>query len=375
MRSRCRLSIAIPAKNERASITQALNAFVDQRNLDGTRLDPRSFEVIVLANDCDDDTESVARAFAALHSAYEIRVVSRRLPRNAAHVGSARRMALDLAVERQCLAHGDAGIVGTTDADSIVDRFWVARTLTELANVDAVAGCVEISDTERNAMEAPLRVLYDRERAYRRAIGDVEARFDPRPFDPPSRHDSFVGASFAVRVATYTAAGGSPIVPRLEDVAFARALRRIDARIRHSYDVRVSTSGRVNARVDGGFGSFLDDLRTRGARHESFPVESGRRLVLRAKARGSLRAYWAHPADIKSLEASARTYNLTTRALFEVVDPFAPFGETIDRVEALGIAFEALPDEPVEVALATLRDATSTLPSFESRTNATLGSA
>jgi glycosyltransferase involved in cell wall biosynthesis len=356
-REDCRLSIAIPAKNERAKIVRALRAFTEQRNHDGSLLDPKTFEVLILANDCNDDTEGVSLAYAAQRCEYAFHVVSGNLPPNTAHVGTARRIALDLAFERQRSIRGAAGIIATTDADSVVDQYWIASTLAELTRADAVAGYVEISEFERQGMQVPLRVLYDRECAYRRAIGEVEARFDPRPFDPPRRHDAFVGASFAVRVETYAAAGGLPPLRKLEDLAFERALRRIDARVRHSYDVRVATSARANARVDGGFGSFIDDLRTRGSRHESFPVESGTRRVLRAKARAHLRRSWMDSTDTEALSATAEAYGITLDALRMLIEPLSPFGHTLDRIDAQGIAFEALPDEPVEIALATLRAA------------------
>jgi hypothetical protein len=358
-RAGCRLTIAIPAKNERETIARTMHAFTEQRDLDGSRLDPRTFEVLILANDCEDDTAGTARAFAATYPAFAFVVLSRSLPRGAAHVGTARRLALDLALARQRAARGDGGMIASTDADSIVDPYWVASTLAEFARADAVAGHVEIAEAERQAMEVPLRVLYDRERAYRHAVGAVEARFDPRPFDPPRRHDAFVGASFAVRVGTYAAAGGLPALPKLEDLAFERALRRIDARVRHSYEVRVTTSGRASARVDGGFGSFIVDLRARGARHETFFVESGLRRVLRAKARGLLRESWTYPSEPANLSAAADAYVMTSRTLRSLIDPFSPFGESLDRIEAHGVAFETLPDEPVESALATLRDVLS----------------
>ena len=357
IRPQCRLTVAIPAKNEAGAIERALEAFAAQRDLDGLVLDPLLFEIIVFANDCSDDTAAVVRNFAARNPGYAVHVFERALPRGAAHVGTARRIVLDAAYDRQVQANGTTGIIASTDADSAVGPFWVARTFEEMRRVDAVAGFVEISASERDAMEAPLRVLYDRELAYRRALGEVEASFDPREFDPPHRHASFVGASFAVRGAAYEAAGRLPALARLEDVAFSLALRRIDARVCHPYDVHVETSGRVVARVPGGFGAFIEELRERGARRETFLVENGRRMVLRARARGALRAYWTSPKNREALANAASLYGTPPSVLAGLLDTAAPFGETLERVEALPIAFEALPDETVEASLATLRAA------------------
>jgi hypothetical protein len=352
---RCRISVAIPAKNEERYIVRALEAFARQRSLDGRRLDPRTFEVVVLANDCSDGTAAVVRRFASDHPEQRIVLASCALPPGAAHIGTARRFALDLAADRQSHVRGDAGVLASTDADSQVDRLWIARTLAEMTRVDAVAGHVEIGDDERARMEAPLRLLYDRERSYRRTYGEMEAWLDPRPYDPPSRHDSLVGASFAVRVGTYVRAGRLPAIPRLEDVAFARALLRSDARIRHSYDVRVTTSSRTGARVAGGFGTFLDDLRERSSKRATFAVENARRSIKRAAMRCMLRDVWSGSRDAAILAEIGRTYGIDRATVCEFIDASAPFGASADRFAALSPAFERLPDEPVDSALATLR--------------------
>lgn len=354
---RCRLTVAIPAKNEERCIATALDAFAGQRESDGRPVDPRSFEVLVLANDCSDATAEVVRRFAADNTGLRVLLVACALPSDSAHVGAARRIALDLALDRRLATRGPVGALASTDADSVVDRLWIARTLIALESADAVAGHVELAVSERDGLEAGARALYDRERAYRRALGEMEAVFDPRPFDPPRRHDSFVGASFAVRAKTYVAAGRLPVLSRLEDVAFARALRDIDASIRHSYDVTVATSARSLARVDGGFASFVDDLRERGKRRDSFLVESARRSIARADARAALRSFWNSGADAVAANVAAHVYGVLAATLGELVDPFAPFGESLARVEAAGAWFEALPDEPVEDAVATLRAA------------------
>jgi hypothetical protein len=61
--------------------------------------------------------------------------------------------------------------------------------------------------------------------------------------------------------------------------------------------------------------------------------------------------------DTEALSATAEAYGITLDALRMLIEPLSPFGHTLDRIDAQGIAFEALPDEPVEIALATLRAA------------------
>jgi hypothetical protein len=205
-------------------------------------------------------------------------------------------------------------------------------------------------------MLAPLRLLYDRERTYRRLLGELEVAEDPKPYDPAPRHDGFVGASFAVTADVYRRAGGLPAKPRLEDQAFARALQRIDARIRHSYLVRVATSARRNARVEGGFGSFIEDLAIRGERRESFPVLSARRSINEARARAALRNIRLHQEDEIDIARARYFFQLDTRALRRIVDETGTFGEAFERALKLGSPRSYEP-EPVESAIANLRAA------------------
>ena len=283
----CRIGIVMPAKNEADVVEHALAAFAAQRDTSGTALDPRSYEILVFCNDCDDGTAAVARRFARRRPDLAVHVVEAAFAAESAHVGTARRAALDLAASRFTSAERTAGTIASVDADTIVDPTWVASMLAEIAHADAVAGHVLVAGDERDRMLAPLRLLYDRECEYRRMLGVVEARYDPLPYDVGPRHDSFVGASFAVTVAAYAASGGLPPLPRLEDLAFAQALQRIDARIRHSYAVRAHTSARQTSRVAGGFGSFVAELATKSGPRSTFAVRAARAAVGERASAGS----------------------------------------------------------------------------------------
>jgi hypothetical protein len=354
----CRLTVAIPAKNEETFVSRALAALAAQRDERGARLDPRLFDVIVYCNDCSDATAERARRFAQEAADVAIHVVEARLPRTAAHVGTARRNALELAVGRFEAAERPDGIVASTDADSVVDLRWVATMLREMRGADAVAGHVTIDASERDAMLAPLRLRYDRELVYRREIGFAEARFDPRPHDPFPRHDSFVGANFATTVSAYRRAGGLTPLSRLEDLAFSQALERIDARIRHSYDAAVVTSARSIARVDGGFGTFLTELSALGKHRGDYLVRSARAIVEDAMARNLLRAYRSGVLEHEGVATLCDLTQLSESALGRSAEGTRTFGAFWETVRARAPQ-RTYPHEPVQSAIQSLRIALS----------------
>ncbi len=369
----CRMTVVMPAKNEEALIRRALLAFAAQRDANGTRLDLATFDVIVYCNDCTDATADRARRFAREASGLSIHVVDARLPSTAAHVGTARRNALELATRRFEAARRIDGIVASTDADSIVDATWVATMLREIRDVDAVAGHVTIDVSDRDAMLAPLRLLYDRELVYRRELGFAEARFDPRPYDPFPRHDSFVGANFATTVMAYRRAGGLAPLPRLEDLAFSRALELVDARIRHTYDATVVTSARSIARVDGGFGAFLTELSTLGERKREYLVRSGRAIVEDAMARKLLRAYWLGDDSDETLDALSDLVEQTESTLRASVGEARTFGGFWETVRSRAPQ-RAYAHEPVQSAILSLRSALSdAMPRIPTRSNVASG--
>jgi hypothetical protein len=347
----CRLTVLIPARNEASSIQRALDAFARQTG-------SSAFEVIVFANNCTDATAERARIATRAQGRFHAYVVEGSLPSASAHVGSARKLLMDAAAERLIAAARPTGIVATTDADTIVAPDWVANTHVEMLRADAVAGFVEVAARDRQQMPAPVRRLYARETALRRALTEIEDLIDPRPEDPPPRHGAFVGASFAVTAEQYMRAGGIPAVPCLEDREFMFALRRIDARIRHSLRVRASTSGRREARVSGGFGAFIDHLHRHGASGESVNVEDPRILIFQFERRAILRRLWQ--GTITDAECARLWESLDTGATCRPpsLDRSLPFGSAFERaMSALDPPQPYLPKICVELALQLLREA------------------
>jgi hypothetical protein len=285
------ISVIIPAKDEADNLPATLAAFAVQTDLNGQLLDPSTFEVLVLANNCRDQTASVVRNFAQQHPALAIHVAEVKLPPLEAHVGQARRLLMDEACRRLECITGASGIIASTDADTRVASTWLAATQLEMqAGADAVGGRIFPERAPRQNYSVRRTHLHDA--AYRLFRARLEALLDPEPADPWPRHHQHFGASLAITVAAYRQVGGLPVVPFLEDEALWQALRRHDLRLRHSPAVQVTTSARYAGRVAVGLSWQLREW-ARMTRQQREPlVESGTALATEWTARRKLRQLW-----------------------------------------------------------------------------------
>jgi hypothetical protein len=57
----CEVSVIIPAKDEAQTIAATLTALANQTDLNGQPLNPLTYEIIVLANNCTDESATIAR--------------------------------------------------------------------------------------------------------------------------------------------------------------------------------------------------------------------------------------------------------------------------------------------------------------------------
>ena len=273
--------VAIPAKNEAERIAMSLNGLDRQTHC------PDS--VILLLNNCTDETEIIARQMApALR--YRLDVISRDLPPDQASAGHARRMAMAWAAEQ---ASSD-GILLTTDADAVVPIDWVAHNRAVLhAGIDVVCGRAVIDPVDVAKIPAHLHADDALECALIALLDDLAWMLDPEMHDPPFRHTEASGASLAVSVHAFHQVGGIPAIPSGEDRAFVRALWMIDARVRHDPAIRVTVSGRTDGRAQGG---MAETIRRRMIRQDEFTddqlepaLDAFRRYGLRNRARRAWR--------------------------------------------------------------------------------------
>ncbi|EWY37558.1 glycosyl transferase family A [Skermanella stibiiresistens SB22] len=283
------MSVAIPAHDEEERLRDCLDGFTRQVDGHGRPLDPACFEVILLLNNCSDGSAIVAHRHAARHPRLGLHIVDLVLAPQHAHVGWARRLAMDEALNRFRLLGRAGGVIATTDADTIVAPDWVARTLAEIdAGADAVGGKLMLPPVNLLDGDPQLKRATLLHRRYERLTDRMASLLDPDPADPWPRHGDHGGASLAATARAYLRAGGLPPLPTGEDQAFHRALRRSGARFRHSPRVRVFTSDRQDGRAAGGMAATLAGWRTSLANGNDILVECPDAIARRIGGGGPL---------------------------------------------------------------------------------------
>ncbi len=280
--------IAIPVRDEEERLPACLRALARQRDGFGRPIPPGLVRVVVFANNCTDESASLARKLGGGLS-LNVRVVEARLARAAAHAGNARRGAMDLAEAWLAEGGGWDGVILTTDADSQVAPNWIAENLAAFeAGAEAVLGRIAL-DGEGEFLPEALHQRGQLEDAYERLLTELSWLLDPLDYNPWPHHATISGATLGVTRAAYCRAGRLPRVPLGEDKALIAALSRQDARIRYSPTVHVITSGRTDGRAPGG---VADTLGIRSREPEAFcdeALEPFRTAFARAAWRGRLR--------------------------------------------------------------------------------------
>jgi hypothetical protein len=277
-RTRPRIVVAIPVRNEELHIGRCLRALADQKAVLPDR-------VLLFLNGCTDGTEGRIRDVARGLN-LDIAMVKRELRGAEANAGFARRLALRHAAD----GLDGQDVLMTTDADGQVAPDWIELNVESLRRgADAVCGRAEIDPDD--ALRIPQHLRDDDAKECRLAtlLDELASLLDPDPSDPWPRHTESSGASIAVTVAAFRGAGGIPPVPSGEDRAFIASIRRFDGRIRHDPSITVTVSGRVQGRAPGG---MADTIRRRIMQQDEFAdptIEPAgdrfRRLSLRAHAR------------------------------------------------------------------------------------------
>jgi hypothetical protein len=261
-----------------------------------------------------------------------LHVAELNLPDHLAHVGQARRLLMDAAGQRLMSVAGFRGVIATTDADTVVSPTWLSAILSEIEQgADVVGGRILIHPEDLQTMEPGARSLHLRDVGYRFLVSLLESQIDPPPGDPWPRHFQHFGASVALTTRAYLRSGGLPVRPSLEDVALYDRMVQIDARIRHSPDVRVFTSARPHGRTDFGFAVQLQRWSEMQHSGQPFYVRSADEIVNELRLRRSVRSAWrliseGERPDELPLTMLARTIGVTPTFIADVLMNARPFG-------------------------------------------------
>ncbi|PZV08969.1 MAG: glycosyl transferase [Leptolyngbya sp.] len=363
-----RVSVIVPVRNEAEMLPTTLQALADQIDFEGNCLDFKSYEVIVFANNCTDASAAIARQFAQQHPQFQLHVIEQTLPQAEAHIGRVRRTLMDEAHRRLQGLGQRHGIIASTDGDSQVDRQWIAAMRHEIAQgADAVGGRTVTHRAERAALDRATKTSYLRFVGYRYLVKQLEDYLDPDPFDRAPRHYQFFGANFAVTHEMYALAGGMPLLPTSEDVAFHQAIVKVGAKVRHSTLMRVTTSARRQGRAAQGLADRLSQFQTLGQRQQSFLVASAAEVRAKLLVRRDLRRCWmqATSDQLRAALAPQRLAQLANRLtvplaeLHEAIEQSVTFGELVQRVEqcqqTMGVWQQQWTAVPIELAIADLR--------------------
>jgi glycosyltransferase involved in cell wall biosynthesis len=361
----CEASIVVPARDEGVRIEKCLSALVGQVDSDGKPIDGSKYEVVVLANNCYDETAARARTFGARHPRLVLHVVEIELPPERSYVGCARKLLMDEACRRFFLLGRPDGIIVSTDADSFVDPGWIAGIIREVdAGADAVGGRIVADRVERLLLDPSVELTYLRQVAYDFLIAELEDLIDPDPFDPFPRHFNHIGASLAVTAGLYARIGGLPDVLEDEDKALYRAILRSGGRFRHSLDVRVTTSARLDGRVERGFSAGLRHFGSMEEQSRPLLVESASGSEIRLLARRTLRelnrkVQLNRPLTSSQVRGAARSLGISDSWLWREIHRSQTWGQLMERVDlrqkAEGEWEQLWPPMSLERAVAALR--------------------
>ncbi|MGN8119521.1 glycosyltransferase [Labrys sp. 22185] len=293
--------IAIPACNEEERISRCLAALAVQRDKRGQRIPFEAYLVLVFANNCTDATAARA-ADICNGTGLRIDVVSVASSEELSSAGLARKAAMDIAAEQLEAADLHNGVIMTTDADSIVSPSWLASTWLEFSEgADCVAGYIDADPREFVELGSSFQYRGFLEEHYHALVAEIFALLDPRPHDPWRNHQVNSGASLAVTLRMYRAIGGLPAKATGEDAALALAVECLGGKVRHSMDVCVTTSCRLDGRAVGG---AADAMKLRHAEPDA-PCDQELESVFAVTKKAWLKGHLRRSSNIGFMEESA----------------------------------------------------------------------
>ena len=325
--------VAVPARNEEALLPRLIAALGRQTSSAHAGMggvyaggsNPLRLEVVIVLNNTVDGSKAAVEKAARRAPWLRIRVEEVNYAPEQAHVGSARRRAMEISAELQ-----PAGVILTTDADAVPADDWIEANLRAIsAGADLVGGRIT-GDSEEEKLLGPGFLRRAALHARHAALCDeLAAVIDPLPHDPWPRHQDHTGASLAVRSSVYSAVGGLDPTPFREDLVFVSKVRSEGYLVAHPLDVAVTVSARTFGRAPGGMADCLRAWLREEAAGVAVRVECPRAVEARLLRRKAIRGLASGGNEPRLLSAAA----LVER--FAADEPDAP--ATVEAERAIPI--------------------------------------
>lgn len=337
--------VAIPARNEEERLPQLLHALAHQKGISRGI----SLPVVVILNNCTDRSAAVAAAEAARSPLLAIDIIEVEFADDDAHVGSARR----LAMEQAALSFNGVanGVILTTDADAVPPPNWVAANLRAIADgADIVGGRICGDPNEERELGQEFCERAAAYLAYSALKDHLASLVDPLPYDPWPRHWDHTGASLALRADVYREVGGLRPLPRREDLDLVTRVRAAGYKLRHAPEVVVRVSARLNGRAQGGMADCLKSWIRDVADGHPVLVEDPTRILQRLVRRRQIRDLGALPAEDR--RAAAQKLGFDASLIADMVEGQLSPVALIERIAADDP--DAPATVPAEVAMTVL---------------------
>lgn len=275
--------VAVPARNEAQRLPKLLRALNAQRAWSTGKT---QLPVVIVLNNTTDNSAAVIRDLTGALDNLALHLLEITFEPEAAHVGSARRLAMETAYS----LIGDHGVILTTDADAVPDKNWILQNLRSIEAGAHIVGSRIVGDpVEEASLGAGFQRRASKYARYAALCDELASIVDPIEHDPWPRHQDHTGGSLAVRSDVYQAVGGMPALPFREDIGFVSRVLRAGYRLAHPLEVSVTVSARTEGRAPGGMADCVkswvaDELEGKPILVES-PISVQNRLLRRRSIR------------------------------------------------------------------------------------------
>ena len=347
----CRICVVIPVRNEAEHLPSVLRALAQQVDSHGRPIDSDSYEVLLFANNCTDHSAAIARSVSRAYPHFNLHTIEATLPAADACIGRARQIIMDEAFRRLSLINGcflpgtldKRRFIASTDGDTEVSATWLSSMLNEFERgVDVVCGRIFTRRSKALGTNAKTSLYFLRYMAHRYLTAQLEGYLDPQPHDRSPRHYQHFGANLALSTEIYNLVGGVPQVRQQEDVALYQQLQRVDAKIRHSPQVRVITSARRTGRASGGLAERLNYLSEASRYDQQILVESPYLTEARILAYGQLRQAWGVLNSTIDFETAVQNRKQISRLAKKLGFSESHLWEELNAAPTFGLLIEAV---------------------------------